>query len=66
MVSSCPIHQSAWNRISRKFIYEILHTHTPIPPKSPASDTPHSPGPLTLVTPMDRYACLRMLAYCKH
>jgi hypothetical protein len=54
------IHPSAWNRCSRKFVYEILHTRTPLPPKSPAPDTLHSPGPLPLVTPMDRYARLWM------
>src|SRR5215208_7371794 len=34
-------------------------------PGSPSPDTPHSPGPLELVTPMDRYAGLWMYVCCK-
>jgi len=51
---------------SRKFISKILHSPAPIPPESPTPDTPHSPGPVLLVTPMDRYAGLWMLSYHKH
>jgi len=46
---------------SRKFACRILHTHTRIPLESPSPGTPHSPGPLALVTPMDRYAQWWML-----
>jgi len=54
------IHRSAWNKNSRKFISRILHNLTPLPPKSPSPEDPHSPVPLELVTPMYRYARLRM------
>ena len=50
------IHPSAWNKDSRKFTSKILHNPAPIPLESPTPDTPHSPVPLELVTPMDRYA----------
>jgi hypothetical protein len=50
------MHRSAWNRYSRKFIYEILHNHTPVPREITPPDIPQSPTPLKLVTPMDRYA----------
>src|SRR5215212_655323 len=44
------------NRNSRKFISKIVHSLTPVPLKTPAPGTLHSPGPTPLVTPMDRYA----------
>src|SRR5215212_8518129 len=56
------IHLSAWNRNSRKFISKILHTPAPTPLESPPPGAPHSPAPLELVTPMDRYAPSRMLS----
>jgi hypothetical protein len=43
----------------------MLHSTVPIPLESPPPGTPHSPAPLELVTAVDRYACLRMLAYYK-
>jgi hypothetical protein len=55
------IHPIAWKKNSRKFISKILHSTGPIPLESPIPDTPHSPVPVELVTPMDRYARLRML-----
>src|SRR5215203_5976379 len=48
--------QTAWNRYSRKFISKILYSLTPVPLKTPAPGTLHSPAPIPLVTPMDRYA----------
>jgi hypothetical protein len=51
-----PIHRSAWNENSRKFISRILHSLTPLPLKTPAPGTLQSPAPIPLVTPMDRYA----------
>src|SRR5215208_2041611 len=54
------IHRSAWNRNSRKFISKILHSLTPVALKTPAPGTLHSPIPVPLVTPMDRYAGLWM------
>src|SRR5215213_2434580 len=59
------IHRSAWNGDSRKFISKILHSTTPIPLQSPSPGTPHSPGPLGFVTPMDRYARLWMLSHVR-
>src|SRR5215212_6406288 len=59
------IHRSAWNRNSRKFISKILHSPTPIPLESPSPGTPHSPGPLGFVTPIDRYARLWMLSHVR-
>ena len=41
---------------SRKFVCRILHIPAPIPLESPSPGPPHSPTPLELVTPMDRYA----------
>ena len=55
------IHPSAWNRNSRKFIYKMLYSPVPIPLRIIPPGAPHSPGPLELVIPMDRYAPLRML-----
>src|SRR5215204_3868537 len=51
-----PIHPSAWNRNSRKFISKILHSLSPSTPKNTSPGTLHSPVPIPLVTPMDRYA----------
>src|SRR5829696_7936729 len=62
VLNRMPIHPSVWNRCSRKFTCRILHNHVPIPLESPSPDTPHSPAPLELVTPMDRYAELRILS----
>jgi hypothetical protein len=59
------IHRSAWNKNSRKFIYEILHNHIPLPHEITPPDIPHSPTPLELVTPMDRYAQWWMPSYWK-
>src|SRR5215204_1053117 len=59
------IHPSAWNRYSRKFTCRILHNHTPVPHEISPPDIPHSPTPLELVTPMDRYARWWMPSYCK-
>ena|SRR5215217_2642939 len=59
------IHRSAWNGDSRKFISKILHRGAPVPLKSPSPDTPRSPSPVPLVTPMDRYACVWMLSVYK-
>jgi hypothetical protein len=56
------IHRSAWNSNSRKFISKILHSPAPIPRNVPPPSVPHSPAPVPLVTPMDRYAELRMLS----
>jgi hypothetical protein len=53
------IHLSAWNIDSAKFTCTILHSR-PHTPESASPDTPHSPGPLGLVTPVDRYAGLWM------
>src|SRR5215217_956387 len=53
------------NRYSRKFISTILHNHTPVPHEITPPDIPHSPTPLELVTPMDRYARWWMPSYCK-
>src|SRR5215203_4879274 len=50
------IHRTTWNRNSRKFISKIVHSLTPIPLKTPAPGTLHSPAPMPLVTPMNRYA----------
>jgi hypothetical protein len=50
---------------SRKFVCSIVHRACPIPLESPPPDTPHSPAPVPLVTPMDRYARLWMLSYHK-
>ena len=55
------IHRSAWNRNSRKFISKILHSPTLLPPESPIPGALLGPAPLELVTPMDRYARLRIL-----
>src|SRR5215217_5498458 len=52
----CIIHPSAGNSNSPKFRCRILHIPAPIPLESPSPGTPHSPAPLELVTPMDRYA----------
>jgi hypothetical protein len=41
---------------SPKSISKILHSLTPLPLKTPAPGTLHSPAPIELVTPMDRYA----------
>jgi len=60
------MHRSAWNRHSQKFTCRILHNHVPIPLESPSPDTPLSPTPLELVTPMDRYARLWMRSCHKH
>jgi hypothetical protein len=59
------IHPSSWNKNSRKFVCRMLHIPAPTPPISPAPGTPHSPAPIPLVTPMDRYTELWMLAYYK-
>jgi hypothetical protein len=55
-LSLVSIHPTSGNRYSRKFVSKILHSPAPIPPESYVSGTPHSPAPLELVTPMDRYA----------
>src|SRR5215203_3380742 len=59
------IHPSAWNRYSRKFTCRILHNHTLVPYEITPLDIPHSPTPLQLVTPMDRYARWWMPSCCK-
>jgi hypothetical protein len=37
------------------FISKILHRTAPIPLKTPHPGTLHSPDPILLLTPMDRY-----------
>jgi hypothetical protein len=54
------IHRIASNRNSPKFISKILQSLTPVPLKTPPPSTLHSPVPIPLVTPMDRYARSRM------
>jgi hypothetical protein len=60
------LHPSAWNRYSPKFTCRILHIRPPIPPKSRRQTPRYAPARCPLVTPMHRYARLRMLAYYKH
>ena len=50
------MHRSAWNSNSRKIISKILYSPVPIPRNAPPPGTLHSPAPVPLVTPMDRYA----------
>ena len=50
------IHPSAWNSNSQKFISKIVHSLTPLPLKTPAPGTLHSPAPILPVTSMDRSA----------
>jgi hypothetical protein len=56
MWGATSINPTSWNKNSRKFVCRILHIPAPIPLESPSPGTPHSPAPLELVTPMDRYA----------
>jgi hypothetical protein len=50
----CPIHPSAWNKSSPKFISKILHSPAVILQES-QSRAPRIAPPLELVAPMDRY-----------
>src|SRR5215216_6837794 len=50
------IHRSAWNWNSRKFISKILYIPAPVPPGNTCPGTLHSPVPIPLVIPMNRYA----------